>query len=51
MIDTVITRCPTQALSLNDDDTLEVDNRQLRALHALHQCDDQGAVARGRQRE
>jgi sulfite reductase alpha subunit len=26
VIDNVITRCPTQALSLNDDDTLAVDN-------------------------
>ena len=26
-IDNVITRCPTQALSLNDDDTLAIDNR------------------------
>jgi sulfite reductase alpha subunit len=26
-IDNVITRCPTNALSLNDDDTLEIDNK------------------------
>ena len=35
VIDNVITRCPTKALSLNDDDTLAVDNKRLRALHAL----------------
>jgi len=27
MIDTVVAMCPTRALSLNDDDTLDVDNR------------------------
>ncbi len=45
-IDNVITRCPTQALSLNDDDTLTVDNRELRALHALPERHAQGAAPR-----
>ena len=35
-IDNVITRCPTNALSLNDDDTLEVDNAScVRCMHCL----------------
>ncbi len=50
MIDNVITRCPTQALSLNDDDTLAVDNKScVRCMHcinvmtkALSPGDDQG---------
>jgi sulfite reductase alpha subunit len=37
MIDNVITRCPTKALSLNDDDTLEVDNRNcVRCMHCIN---------------
>ena len=37
VVDNVITRCPTQALSLNDDDTLEVDNRNcVRCMHCLN---------------
>jgi dissimilatory sulfite reductase alpha subunit len=36
-IDNVITRCPTNALSLNDDDTLEVDNAScVRCMHCLN---------------
>jgi dissimilatory sulfite reductase alpha subunit len=36
-IDNIITRCPTNALSLNDDDTLEVDNRNcVRCMHCLN---------------
>jgi sulfite reductase alpha subunit len=36
-VDNVITRCPTNALSLNDDDTLEVDNRNcVRCMHCLN---------------
>ena len=36
-IDNIITRCPTKALSLNDDDTLEVDNRNcVRCMHCLN---------------
>jgi len=37
MIDNVITRCPTNALSLNDDDTLDVDNSScVRCMHCLN---------------
>jgi len=36
-IDHVIAMCPTRALSLNDDDTLEVDNRScVRCMHCLN---------------
>ena len=36
-IDNVIARCPTNALSLNDDDTLDVDNRScVRCMHCLN---------------
>ena len=52
VIDNVVTRCPTQALSLKDDDTLEVDNRNcVRCMHcmnvmvkALAPGDDKGAT-------
>jgi len=52
MIDNVITRCPTRALSLNDDDTLEIDNGScVRCMHclnvmpkALSPGDDKGAT-------
>ena len=51
-IDNVITRCPTKALSLNDDDTLAVNNRDcVRCMHclnvmpkALHPGDDKGVT-------
>nr|VFJ91197.1 MAG: dissimilatory sulfite reductase alpha subunit [Candidatus Kentron sp. LFY]VFJ98346.1 MAG: dissimilatory sulfite reductase alpha subunit [Candidatus Kentron sp. LFY] len=37
IIDNVITRCPTNALSLDNDDTLEVDNRNcVRCMHCLN---------------
>ena len=37
MIDNVVARCPTKALSLNDDDTLEVDNRScVRCMHCIN---------------
>ena len=37
MIDNVITRCPTNALSLNDDDTLDVDNSScVRCMHCIN---------------
>jgi dissimilatory sulfite reductase alpha subunit len=37
VIDNVITRCPTHALSLNDDDTLAVDNRNcVRCMHCIN---------------
>lgn len=50
--DNVVARCPTQALSLNDDDTLAVDNRNcVRCMHclnvmpkALSPGDDKGAT-------
>jgi len=36
-IDNIITRCPTKALSLNDDDTLAIDNRTcVRCMHCLN---------------
>ncbi len=51
VIDSVIAMCPTRALSLNDDDTLEVDNKScVRCMHclnvmnkALSPGDDKGA--------
>ncbi len=37
MIDNVVSRCPTQALSLNDDDTLAVDNKScVKCMHCLN---------------
>ncbi|GAB4361323.1 MAG: dissimilatory-type sulfite reductase subunit alpha [Gammaproteobacteria bacterium] len=37
VVDNVITRCPTHCLSLNDDDTLEVDNRNcVRCMHCIN---------------
>ena len=37
VIDNVITRCPTQALSLKDDDTLQVDNKNcVRCMHCIN---------------
>ena len=37
VVDNVIARCPTNALSLNDDDTLTVDNRNcVRCMHCLN---------------
>jgi sulfite reductase alpha subunit len=37
VIDNVVTRCPTQALSLKDDDTLDVDNHNcVRCMHCLN---------------
>ena len=36
-IDSVIAMCPTRALSLNDDDTLDVDNKScVRCMHCLN---------------
>ncbi len=51
VVDNVISRCPTNALSLNDDDTLDVDNKGcVRCMHclnvmnkALSPGDDRGA--------
>ena len=37
MIDTVISHCPTRALSLNDDDTLDIDNKScVRCMHCIN---------------
>jgi sulfite reductase alpha subunit len=37
IVDNVVSRCPTNALSLNDDDTLDVDNRNcVRCMHCLN---------------
>jgi sulfite reductase alpha subunit len=37
VVDNVITRCPTSALSLNDDDSLDVDNKNcVRCMHCLN---------------
>jgi sulfite reductase alpha subunit len=37
VVDSVINNCPTNALSLNDDDTLDVDNRNcVRCMHCLN---------------
>jgi len=52
VIDNVITRCPTNALSLRDDDTLDVNNKDcVRCMHclnvmpkALHPGDDKGVT-------
>jgi sulfite reductase alpha subunit len=36
-IDTVISMCPTRALSLNDDDTLDIDNKScVRCMHCIN---------------
>ncbi len=50
-IDTVVSMCPTRAISLHDDDTLEIDNKScVRCMHcinvmtkALSPGDDRGA--------
>ena len=37
MIDNIITRCPTNSLSLKEDDSIEVDNRNcVRCMHCLN---------------
>ncbi len=37
VVDNVITRCPTNSLSLNDDDTLEVNNKDcVRCMHCIN---------------
>ncbi len=36
-IDTVVSMCPTRAISLNDDDTLEIDNKScVRCMHCIN---------------
>jgi dissimilatory sulfite reductase alpha subunit len=50
-IDTVVSMCPTRAISLNDDDTMDIDNKScVRCMHcinvmtkALSPGDDRGA--------
>ncbi|MBH44852.1 MAG: dissimilatory-type sulfite reductase subunit alpha [Gammaproteobacteria bacterium] len=52
IIDNIITRCPTNAISLNDDDSIEIDNKNcVKCMHclnvvpkALHPGDDRGAT-------
>jgi sulfite reductase alpha subunit len=37
VVDSVVSKCPTNALSLNDDDTLAVDNRNcVRCMHCIN---------------
>jgi len=37
IVDSVVSKCPTNALSLNDDDTLAVDNRNcVRCMHCIN---------------
>ena len=37
VIDNVVSRCPTNALSLNDDDSLDIDNRNcVRCMHCIN---------------
>ncbi len=37
--DQVVNMCPTRALSLNDDDTLEIDNKScVRCMHCINVC-------------
>lgn len=36
-IDTVVSMCPTRAISLNDDDTMDIDNRScVRCMHCIN---------------
>ena len=52
VIDNIVTRCPTNAISLNDDDSLEIDNKNcVKCMHCLnvipkvlHPGDDKGAT-------
>ncbi len=52
VIDNVVTRCPTNAIALNDDDTISIDNRScVKCMHclnvmnkALHTGDDKGVT-------
>jgi sulfite reductase alpha subunit len=37
VIDNVVSRCPTNAISLNDDDTMDIDNRNcVRCMHCIN---------------
>ena len=52
VIDNIVTRCPTNAISLNDDDSIAIDNQNcVKCMHclnvvpkALHPGDDTGAT-------
>ena len=52
VIDNIVTRCPTNAISLNDDDSIEIDNQNcVKCMHclnvvpkALRPGDDKGAT-------
>ena len=54
VIDNIVTRCPTNAISLNDDDSIEIDNQNcVKCMHclnvvpkALHPGDDKGGGRR-----
>ena len=37
VIDNIVTRCPTNAISLNDDDSVTIDNQNCVKMHALSQ--------------
>ena len=39
VIDNVVTRCPTNSISMNDDDTVVIDNKNcVRCMHCLNVC-------------
>ena len=52
VIDNIVTRCPTNSISMNDDDSVVIDNKScVRCMHclnvvpkALHPGDDKGAT-------
>ena len=52
VIDNIVTRCPTNAISLNDDDSIDIDNQNcVKCMHclnvvpkALHPGDDKGVT-------
>ena len=52
VIDNIVTRCPTNAISLNDDNSIEIDNQNcVKCMHclnvvpkALHPGDDKGVT-------
>ena len=51
VIDNIVTRCPTNAISLNDDDSIQIDNQNcVKCMHCLNvvpkalQCGDDKGV-------
>jgi dissimilatory sulfite reductase alpha subunit len=49
IIDNIIVRCPTEALSLNDDDSIDIDNKNcVRCMHCINVCPK--ALAPGKER-